>query len=99
MLDPERYRRLVGKLNYLKATRPHISFAVNVAGQFLDSPTVCHWEAVVRILKYLKSAPGKELFYQDHGHSQVVGYTDADWTGSPSNRRSTSGIVSFFKVI
>jgi len=30
MSNPEQYRRLVGKLNYLIVTRPNISFAVSV---------------------------------------------------------------------
>ena len=38
MLDPEQYRRLVGKLNYLIVTHPDISFAVSVVSQFLNSP-------------------------------------------------------------
>jgi len=41
--DPERYRRLVGKLNYLSVTRPDIAFAVSVVSQFMSSPTVKHW--------------------------------------------------------
>ena len=89
--DPGRYRRLVGRLNYLTITRPDISFAVSVVSQFLQSPCTSHWNAVVRILRYVKSAPGKGLLYEDHGHSKVVGYSDADWAGSPSDRRSTSG--------
>ena len=33
--DPRRYRRLVGKLNYLTITQPNISFLVSVISQFL----------------------------------------------------------------
>ena len=46
--DPGRYRRLVGKLNYLTITRPDISFLVSVVSQFLQSPCDCHWDAVVK---------------------------------------------------
>jgi len=34
--DPERCRRLVGKLNYLTIVRPYISFTVSVVSQFLN---------------------------------------------------------------
>ena len=40
--DPWRYRRLVGKLNYLNITRPDISFPVSVVRQFLQSPCDSH---------------------------------------------------------
>ncbi|KAJ9682081.1 hypothetical protein PVL29_018120 [Vitis rotundifolia] len=40
--DPGRYRRLVGKLNYLTITRPDISFPVSVVSQFLQSPCDSH---------------------------------------------------------
>ncbi|XP_019053482.1 PREDICTED: uncharacterized protein LOC109114769 [Nelumbo nucifera] len=36
--DPGRYRRLVGKLNYLTNTRPDISFAISVVNQFMSNP-------------------------------------------------------------
>ncbi|RVW98461.1 Retrovirus-related Pol polyprotein from transposon TNT 1-94 [Vitis vinifera] len=91
--DPGRYRRLVGKLNYLTITRPDISFPVSVVSQFLQSPCDSHWDVVIRILRYIKSTPGQGVLYENRGHTQVVGYTDADWAGSPTDRRSTSGTV------
>ncbi|RVW40927.1 Retrovirus-related Pol polyprotein from transposon TNT 1-94 [Vitis vinifera] len=90
---PGRYRRLVGKLNYLTITRPDISFPVSVVSQFLQSPCDSHWDAVIRILRYIKSTPGQGVLYENRGHTQVVGYTDADWAGSPTDRRSLQGTV------
>ncbi|KAL6327224.1 hypothetical protein AAG906_015263 [Vitis piasezkii] len=86
--DPGRYRRLVGKLNYLTITRPDISFPVSVVSQFLQSPCDSHWDAVIRILRYIKSTPGQGVLYENRGHTQVVGYTDADWWLT-HDRRST----------
>ncbi|RVW86926.1 Retrovirus-related Pol polyprotein from transposon RE1 [Vitis vinifera] len=93
--DPVRYRRLVGKLNYLTITRPDISFPVSVVSQFLQSPCDSHWDVVIRILRYIKSTPGQGVLYENRGHAQVVGYTDADWGGSPTDRHSTSGYCVF----
>ncbi|KAL6269519.1 hypothetical protein ACE6H2_026430 [Prunus campanulata] len=41
-------------------------------------------DAVLRILKYLKSAPGKGLMFSENGHLNISGYTDADWAGNAS---------------
>ena len=35
------------------------------------------------------------MLYENRGHTQVIGYTDADWVGSPTDRRSTSGYCVF----
>lgn len=74
-----RYRRLVGKLNYLTITRPDISYAVSVVSQFLEAPSVPHWDAVTRIVRYLKRAPGLGILYRRNGNLRVEGFTDADW--------------------
>nr|CAN75244.1 hypothetical protein VITISV_014212 [Vitis vinifera] len=76
------------KLNYLTITRLDISFPVSVVSQFLQSPCDSHWDAVIRILRYIKSTPGQGVLYENRGHAQVVGYTDADWAGSPIDRHS-----------
>ena len=44
--NPERYRRVVGKLNYLTVTQPDIAYAVSVVSQFTSAPTVKHWAAL-----------------------------------------------------
>ena len=93
--DLGRYRRLVGKLNYLTITRPDIFFLVSVVSQFLQSPCDSHWDAVIRILRYIKSTPGQGVLYENRGHTQVIGFTDADWAGSPTDRRSTLGYCVF----
>ena len=40
-------------------TRPDIAYAVSVVSPFMHSPSLDHMAAVMRILAYLKSAPGK----------------------------------------
>ncbi|XP_022152743.1 uncharacterized protein LOC111020391 [Momordica charantia] len=93
--DLEKYRRLVGKLNYLTVTRPDIAYPVSIMSQFMSSPTTDHWIALEHILCYLKDAPGRGLLYKDHGHLNIECFSDADWAGSKENRRSTSGYCVF----
>ncbi|EOY13638.1 Cysteine-rich RLK (RECEPTOR-like protein kinase) 8, putative [Theobroma cacao] len=64
--DPEKYRMLVGNLNYLTVTRPDIAYSVNVVSQFMFAPTINHWAAFEQILCYLNGAPRCDLFYGNH---------------------------------
>ena len=59
---------------------------MSVVSHLLDSFYDNHWDAMIRILRYIKVVPGRGVLYQNHGHSQIVGYTDAGWAGSPSDR-------------
>ena len=56
--DLGRYRQLIGRLNYLTITRPNIFFPVSVVSQFLQLPCDSHWDAVIRILRYIKGRSG-----------------------------------------
>jgi hypothetical protein len=76
--NKERYQRLVGKLIYLSHTCPDICYAVSIVSQFMHCPSEEHMDAVVRILRYLKSAPGRGLLFSKNGHLEVEGYTNAD---------------------
>ncbi|RDX80722.1 putative mitochondrial protein, partial [Mucuna pruriens] len=57
----------------------------------LMAPCVDHWTVVLCILKYIKKTPGLGLLYEDRGHTHISCYCDADWVGSPIDRRSTTG--------
>ena len=69
---------MVGKLNYLTITSPDISFAVGVLSQFMKDPRLPHWEAIIRIVRYLKAHPRCGLLYKATGHLWVKAYTDVD---------------------
>ena len=94
--DPERYRRLVGKLNYLTVTRPDIAYSVSVLSQYMSSPIVSHWAVVEHILWYLKEAPRRGILYKKHGHTRIECFFDVNWAGSKEDGRSTSGYCVFF---
>ncbi|WVZ92208.1 hypothetical protein U9M48_038291 [Paspalum notatum var. saurae] len=94
-VNKERYQRLVGHLIYLCHTRPDISYAVSVMSRYMHDPRSGHLDAVYRILRYLKSSPGKGLMFKSHGHLNLEGYCDADWASCLDDRRSTLGYCVF----
>ncbi len=69
--NPEGYRRLVGKLNYLTITHSNISFAFNIVSQYMATPHFPHWEAILRIVRCLKAYPNHGFLYKVNGHLQV----------------------------
>ena len=76
--DRDLYQRLVGRLIYLSHTRPDIAFSVSMVSQFMHVLGPEHFEAVYRILRYLKGTPGKALLFKSRGHLQIESYTDAN---------------------
>ena len=40
--DPERYKRLIEKLNYFTITHPDITYLVSVLSQHMSSPIISH---------------------------------------------------------
>ncbi|KAL9285966.1 putative RNA-directed DNA polymerase [Arabidopsis thaliana] len=93
--DPTLYRSLAGALQYLTFTRPDISFAVQQVCLYMHDPREAHFNALKRILRYIKGTlhHGLQLYPTDS--SGLVAYTDEDWAGCPTTRRSTSGYCIF----
>ncbi|XP_068331522.1 uncharacterized protein [Pyrus communis] len=89
------YQRMVGKLIYLTITRPDISYAVSIVSQFMHSPSMDHLKIVHRVLRYLKGSIGRGILMRNNSHTQISGYTDADWAGNSLDRKSTTGFCTF----
>ncbi|KAK3022402.1 hypothetical protein RJ639_047376 [Escallonia herrerae] len=94
-VDKGRYQSLIGRLIYLSHTRPDIGFSVSVVSQFMNNPTEEHLDAVYKILRYLKMTPGKGLFFKKGYRKNIDIYCDANWAGSITDRRSTSGYCTY----
>ena len=88
----EDYQSAVGSLMYaMLGTRPDIAYAVSLVSRYSANPTPAHWNAVVRIFRYLRGTVHYELVYKG-SLQELTGYTDSDWAGD-TTRRSTSGYL------
>lgn len=85
------FRQLVGSLIYLTITRPEISYSVSVISKFMQNPRTPHLDAAKRILRYIKGSYAYGLIYKKCDNFMLKGFTDADWAGDETDRRSTSG--------
>ena len=88
--DPSHYRRLVGRLIYLTISRPDITYFVHVLSRFMYQPRKLHMEVALRVVRFLKNAPGQGLFFSSNCDFRLRAYCDLDWVGCPIIRRSTT---------
>lgn len=89
--NPEPYQRLVGKLIYLTISRPDISFTVHALSKFMHKPTAPHYQAALRVLRYLKGSPHQGVLFASNSTAALTAYCDSDWAGCPSTRKFTTG--------
>ncbi|XP_021995240.1 uncharacterized mitochondrial protein AtMg00810-like [Helianthus annuus] len=89
--DSSLYRSLAGALQYLTITRPNISYAVQQVCLFMHAPREPHFQLLKRILRYIKGTLSQGLLITPSKSTKLTAYSDADWSGCPDSRRSTSG--------
>ncbi|KAB2625988.1 hypothetical protein D8674_017648 [Pyrus ussuriensis x Pyrus communis] len=94
-----RFTEAMKKYSYIQGNVDHTLFIklirVSVVSQFMHAPSEDHMAAVMRILSYLKGAPGRGLIFRKHGHLEVKGYIDANCARNINDRHSTSGYFTF----
>ena len=87
------YASAVGSLMFaMICTRPDITQAVGVVSRYMANPGGEHWNAVKKILRYIRGTSNVALCY---GGSDFIvrGYVDLDFAGDLDKRKSTIDYV------
>lgn len=61
----------------------------------MHNPRTSHLQAVKRILRYVKGTISVGITFHSSSNFSLRAFSDADWAGSPDDRRSTTGVCVF----
>nr|GEW28443.1 hypothetical protein [Tanacetum cinerariifolium] len=99
LTDQTTYRRMIGGLMYLTASRPDIAYATFVCARYQARPTVKHLKEVKRIFRNLRQSYNKGLWYSKDSGFELIAYSDAKHAGCKDDCKSTSSGGLQFLVI
>ena len=71
----------------MHCTRPDIGYAVGTLSKFTSNPGVEHWNALIRVLRYLKGTINVGLHYSTFP-IVLEGYSDATWNFDSNESKS-----------
>ena len=74
------------------STRSDIAYLVSKLSRYTSNPGQEHWEALIKVLRYLKYTLNYGLHYTKYPQVQK-GYNNANWISDNSETKSTSGYV------
>jgi ribonuclease HI len=94
--ETQGYRQLVGKLMYLLATRPDLSFAMKELSRFNDANSEVHWNAAKSTLGYLRAYAAQGLLLKPLSENRITAYVDASYAEELDTRKSTTGKIVFW---
>ena len=87
------YRRLVGKALYaVRKVIPDCSNVIRELTSHLTNPGEAHWEALQRLIGYLK-VNKQPLQFRTPDELRVVAYSDSDWATDKNDRKSISAYL------
>lgn len=95
-IDETLFKQMVGSLMYLTVTRPELMNSVSLLSRFMSSPTMTHWLAAKRILRYVQGTTNLGILFkkgENKNSLRLVAYTDSDYAGDLDDRKSTSRYV------
>ena len=59
----------------------------------MDHPQEIHWRAAKRILNFVQGTRTNGIFYKAKFDLDLIGFTDSDWAGDNTDKKSTSRYV------
>lgn len=86
---------IIGGLQYLNFIRLKTSFSVNYVCQFMQKPTITHYQFVKRILRYLQGTIALGLRILFDSTLYFYGFSNVYWASFPSTCQSTSVYYTF----
>jgi len=72
-------------------TRPDIAYAVSKLSSYLDCYRSDHWDAAIRVLRYLKGTRTLGLVLGGSNPINLIGYSDSDYANCVETSRSVAG--------
>nr|GEX99616.1 hypothetical protein [Tanacetum cinerariifolium] len=88
-VNPTGYRRMIGSIRYLTASRPNLQFAVCMYARYQTKPIEKHLHAVKRIFQYLRGTINMDMWYSKDSCIAETSFIDANHAGCQDTRRST----------
>ena len=76
----------------MTCTRPVVAYVVGKMSRYTSNPSHIHWNAIHRILTYLKLTINYGIHYNGYP-SAIEGYTNASWNTGSEDNKSTSGCI------
>ena len=90
-VDKRLYRRLIGCLIYLIATRPDNKHGMSFLSRYMHYASEIHFQTSKRILRYVKGTLDYGVRFVQVKNFNLHGYSDSDWAGCVDDMRNTLG--------
>nr|GEZ50169.1 hypothetical protein [Tanacetum cinerariifolium] len=94
-VDATKYCSMIGALMYLTSSGPDIVHATCLCARYQAKPTEKHLKEVKRIFRYLRGTVNTGLWYTKDSGFELIGFSDADYTGCKDTFKSTSSGAQF----
>jgi hypothetical protein len=92
------YREVLGSIMWAQvASRPDLSFAVNLLARFQMNPGPEHWKGLMHVLAYIKATLDYKISYHRETQNGIkpYGFVDADYAGDLLDTGRSTGAYIF----